>query len=62
MNAKLSTVTKTLVILIALALGVSAELSRALASILKTLLVFLKLSLSVMLNKKKNQFKKNQSR
>jgi len=58
MNARLSTVTKTLVTLIANALGVPAKQLRVLASTLKMLLNFQELSLFVIKNKRKISFKK----
>ena len=58
MNARLSTVTKTLVTSIANALGVPAKQLRALASTLKMLLNFQELSLFVIKNKRKISFKK----
>ena len=53
MNVRQSTVTKTLVIPIAPALGVLVKLLRVLASTPSMLLVFQKQSLFVMLNKKR---------
>ena len=58
MNARLSTVTKTLATSIANALGVPAKQLRALASTLKMLLNFQELSLFVIKNKRKISFKK----
>ncbi len=58
MNVRLSTVTKTLVTLIANVLGVPAKQLRVLVSTLKMLLNFQELSLFVIKNKRKISFKK----